>query len=65
NLYIAQNIVPILSESVSNDTIETALNAVSAALTTENLTAALAQVTVDKMSSADVAEQFLTDNGLI
>jgi len=38
---------------------------VSAALTTENLTAALAQVTVDKMSSADVAEQFLTDNGLI
>ncbi len=64
NLYIAQNIVPIISESVSNDTIETALNAVSAALTTENLTSALAQVTVDKMSSADVATQFLADNGL-
>jgi len=64
NLYIAQNIVPVISESVSNDTIETALNAVSAALTTENLTAALAQVTVDKMSSADVATQFLADNGL-
>lgn len=64
NLYIAQNIVPVISESVSNDTIETALNAVSAALTTENLTSALAQVTVDKMSSADVATQFLADNGL-
>ncbi len=65
NLYIAQNIVPVLRESVSNDTVESALNAVSAALTTENLTAALAQVTVDKMSSADVAEQFLADNGLV
>ncbi len=64
NLYLAQNIVPIISESVSNDTIETALIAVSAALTTENLTSALAQVTVDKMSSADVATQFLADNGL-
>ncbi len=65
NLYLAENIVPILREEVSNDTIVSALNAVSAVLTTENLTAALAQVTVDKMSSADVATQFLTDNGLI
>ena len=65
NLFLAENIVPIIREEVSNDTIEEALNAVSAVLTTENLTAALAQVTVDKMSSADVAEQFLTDNGLI
>ncbi len=64
NLYLAENIVPIIREEVSNDTIETALNAVSAVLTTENLTASLAQVTVDKMSSADVAEQFLADNGL-
>lgn len=64
NLYIAQNIVPIIRESASNDTIESALNALSAALTTENLTTSLAQVTVDRMSSADVAMQFLADNGL-
>lgn len=64
NLFLAQNIVPIIREDKSNDTIESALNEVSAALTTENLTAALAQVTVDKMSSADVAEKFLADNGL-
>ncbi len=65
NLFLAENIVPIIREEVSSDTIEEALNAVSAVLTTENLTAALAQVTVDKMSSADVAEQFLADNGLV
>lgn len=64
NLYLAQNIVPIIRADKSNDTIESALNAVSAALTTENLTAALAQVTVERMSSADVAEKFLADNGL-
>ncbi len=64
NLFLAQNIVPIIRKDKSSDTIESALNAVSAALTTENLTAALAQVTVDKMSSADVAQQFLADNGL-
>jgi osmoprotectant transport system substrate-binding protein len=64
NLYLAQNIVPIIRESKSDATVESALNEVSGVLTTENLTAALAQVTVDKMSSADVAEQFLADNGL-
>ncbi len=64
NLYLAENIVPIIRESKSDATVESALNAVSGVLTTENLTAALAQVTVDKMSSADVAEQFLADNGL-
>lgn len=64
NLYLAENIVPIIRESKSDATVESALNGVSGVLTTENLTAALAQVTVDKMSSADVAEQFLADNGL-
>lgn len=64
NLFLAENIVPIVRESKSDETIESALNDLSAVLTTDNLTAALAQVTVDKMSSGDVAEQFLADNGL-
>ncbi len=64
DLYLAENIVPVIRESKSDATVESALNEVSGVLTTENLTAALAQVTVDKMSSADVAEQFLADNGL-
>lgn len=65
NLYLAENIVPIIRESKTDETIIAALNEVSAVLTTENLTEALAKVTVDKMSSADVAEQFLADNGVV
>lgn len=65
NLYLAENIVPIIRESKSDEAITAALNKVSAVLTTENLTEALAMVTVDKMSSADVAEKFLADNGVV
>lgn len=65
NLYLAENIVPIIRESKTNDEINAALNEVSAVLTTDNLTEALARVTVDKMSSADVAKQFLADNGVV
>ena len=46
-------------------TITDALNAVSAALTTENLTAYLARVQVDKQDTATVAKAFLTDLGLV
>lgn len=63
-LYLSENIVPIIRESKSDETIESALNALSAALTTENLTTALSQVTVDKQSSADVAAEFIETNGL-
>ncbi len=63
-LYLAQNIVPIIRECKVDDTIEAALDTVSAALTTDNLTEALAQVTVDRESSAKVATEFLTENDL-
>jgi osmoprotectant transport system substrate-binding protein len=65
NLYLSENIVPIIRESKVNDTITTALNEVSAALTTENLTEYLARVQVDKQSSAEVATAFLEDEGLL
>lgn len=64
NLYLSENIVPIIRESKATDTITTALNELSATLTTENLTEYLAKVQVDKQSSADVAAEFIEANGL-
>ena len=64
NLFLAQNIVPLIrSEALSSDA-ETALNAVSEALTTANLTEALAKVQVDKADPATVAKEFLADNSV-
>ncbi len=64
SLFPAQNITPIIRSSKVNGTVEEAVNAVSAALTTEDLTKYLAQVVVDKKDSATVAKQFLSDKGL-
>jgi len=64
NLYLAENIVPIIRESKSNADVEAALNAVSEALTTENLTEFLAMVQVDKQDSATVATAFLAEYGI-
>jgi osmoprotectant transport system substrate-binding protein len=64
NLSIAQNVVPLIRASQNSDTVTEALNAVSAALTTENLTEALARVQVDKENPAQVAEDFLAEQGL-
>ena len=64
NLFLSQNVVPLIrSEALSSDA-ETALNAVSEALTTANLTEALAKVQVDKADPATVAKEFLADNGV-
>ena len=65
NLYLAENIVPVIRESKVTDDVTAALNGVSEALTTENLTEYLAMVQVDKKSSAEVATAFLTEYGLI
>ena len=65
NLYLSENIVPIIRESKVNETIRTALNELSATLTTENLTEYLARVQVEKQSSSEVATAFLEDNGLL
>ncbi len=65
SLFPAQNITPIITSSKVNGTVEEAVNEVSAALTTEDLTKYLAQVVVDKKDTATVAKQFLTDKGLV
>lgn len=65
DLFLAENIVPLIKSDQVNSDTENALNAVSEALTTENLTEALAKVQVDKQDPAVVAEAFLTDNGVI
>lgn len=65
NLYLSQNIVPLINSDKVTPEVEEALNAVSEALTTENLTAALARVQVDKEDPRTVAQEFLEENGVI
>jgi osmoprotectant transport system substrate-binding protein len=64
NLYLAENILPLIRTEANNPTVSGALDAVSAKLTTEKLTTYLAKVQVDKQDTAAVAKAFLTENGL-
>jgi osmoprotectant transport system substrate-binding protein len=64
NLFAAQNVVPLIAKDKATDTVTNTLNAVSAALDTETLTALLAEVVNDKKDAADVAAEFLADKGL-
>jgi len=63
----AQNLVPAVSTAWLADHRDAAdaLNALMAALTTEKLTELNGKVTVDRAQPADVAKQFLQDEGLI
>jgi len=65
NLFLAQNILPLITKSKVNSTVEDALNKVSEALTTEDLTKYLAKVQVDKQDPATVAKQYLSDKKLV
>ena len=65
NLFLAQNILPLITKSKVNGTVEDALNKVSEALTTEDLTKYLAKVQVDKQDPATVAKQYLSDKKLV
>jgi osmoprotectant transport system substrate-binding protein len=62
----AQNLVPAVSSSFlkAHPDVAAPLNALMAALTTEELTKLNAQVAVDRQDPQDVADQFLSDNGL-
>lgn len=62
SLFAAQNVVPLISTDVVNDTVEQALDAISAALDTDNLTAMMVQVLSDGEDPADVARQFVDEN---
>ena len=64
NLFLAQNILPLIRTSKVNGTVEAALDKVSETLTTEDLTTYLAKVQVDKQDPATVAKQYLSDKNL-
>jgi osmoprotectant transport system substrate-binding protein len=61
----AGNIAPIIRTSVLNDEIRNLLNAISAKITTDNITAAIEKVAVEKQDVDAVAKQFLQDNGFL
>jgi osmoprotectant transport system substrate-binding protein len=65
SLFLSENVLPIAREDKVDDTVTGALNAVSEALTTENLTKYLAEIQVDKKDSATVATEFLTEYKLV
>ncbi len=64
NLFLSENVIPLIRTEANTATVTGALDAVSAKLTTENLTSYLAQVQVDKKDIAVVAKAFLSENGL-
>lgn len=64
SLFGSQNIVPLVREEVATEEVLSVLNEVGEKLTTETLTDLVAQVDIDKEDPADVAEQWLSDNGM-
>lgn len=64
-LQAADNITPLVREDILNDEIESLLNAVSAQLTTENMTELNGKVEIDQEDPADVARTFLEEKGLL
>ncbi|MBW3594595.1 MAG: ABC transporter substrate-binding protein [Actinobacteria bacterium] len=64
-LQAAENITPVVRDEVVTDDVRAALEAVSAALTTETMTELNAQVEVEGRDFRDVATEFLVEQGLI
>ncbi len=62
-LFLASNVVPLVNTDIA-DEIADVINPIQAKLTPEGLVALNVQSTVDKKSSADIAKQWLEDNGL-
>ncbi|WP_439593405.1 ABC transporter substrate-binding protein [Microbacterium sp.] len=62
-LLLASNVVPLVNADIA-DEIADVINAVNAALTPEGLVALNVESTVDERSSADIAADWLKDNGL-
>ena len=64
----AENMAPVLTQELADaggDLLETTLNDISAALTTDDLTNLYFAVAVDAEDIADVAQTWLEDNGLL
>jgi osmoprotectant transport system substrate-binding protein len=65
DLQPAENITPVIREDVASEAAVAALDAVSAVLTTENVTEMIRQLRVDLADPAEVAETFLTEQGVL
>jgi osmoprotectant transport system substrate-binding protein len=63
-LFLASNVVPLVSADIAPD-IADVVNAISAKLTAAGLSALNAQSVNDEESSATIATQWLTENGLL
>jgi osmoprotectant transport system substrate-binding protein len=63
-LFGSDNVVPLVRKDKVNDTVTSALNAVSAKIDTATLTDLVKQVDVDKKDASAVAKDFLSKNGL-
>jgi glycine betaine/choline ABC-type transport system substrate-binding protein len=62
--FAAQNILPLLNKAKATDGVKSALNAISAKLTTSGLTALLVQVITNKQDPDAVAKSWLSSQGL-
>jgi osmoprotectant transport system substrate-binding protein len=61
----AENITPVIRSEELNDEVRTLLDAVSARLSTKEMTQLVGRVVIDGHDVADVATDFLTANGLL
>ncbi|GAA1147763.1 ABC transporter substrate-binding protein [Ornithinicoccus hortensis] len=62
SLFAAQNVVPLITEDALTPEIETALNDVSAALSTEELSGMMSEVVTDGQDPATVARAFVDEH---
>ena len=65
NLYTAQNVLPLINSKKASETVKSALDAVSAKLTTEDLIKLNEQVSLQKQNAETVAQKWLADAGLV
>ncbi len=65
DLQSAENLTPVIRSEKLNDEVRELLDAVSARLTTENVTELVGRVVIDGQDVATVAGEFLTANGLL
>ncbi|OZG60281.1 glycine/betaine ABC transporter [Bifidobacterium lemurum] len=64
HMIVAQNVVPLAASDALDDEAKAVINAVQAALTTEDLQEMNASSTLDKESAADIAKAWLADKQL-
>ena len=65
NLQAADNITPLVRSEILDDEVATLLNEVSASLETDAITELNKRANVDVEDPADLAEEYLTDQGLL